>query len=109
MIDNSNDKNNFPHALLLTYTQISKISKAFENGSSASIKFSKTQLSKMVELGGFLGRLLEPLLQTGLSLIGNVLKPLAKSVLISLRLTAAVSAASEATIQNNILDQVLLQ
>ena len=41
--------------------------------------------------GGFLGRLLGPLLKTGLSLIRNVLKPLAKSVLIPLGLTAASS------------------
>ena len=39
----SNDENNFPHKLLLTNTQISKIRKAFANGSSTNIKFSKTQ------------------------------------------------------------------
>ena len=39
--------------------------------------------------GGFLGILLQPLLKTGLPLIGNVLKPLAKSVLIPLGLLAA--------------------
>ena len=42
--------------------------------------------------GGFLGRLLGPLLKAGLPLIGNLLKPLAKSVLIPLGLTAAESA-----------------
>ena len=47
----------------------------------------------MIQSGGFLGRLLGPLLKTGLPLIKNVIKPLAKSVLIPLRLTAAVSAA----------------
>ena len=41
---------------------------------------------------GFLGRPLGPLLNTGFSLIGNVLTPLAKNVLISLGLTAAASA-----------------
>ena len=70
---------------------ISKIHKAFANGSSANIKFSKTQLSKMLQLGRFLGALLGPLLKTGLHLIGNVLKPLAKKVLIPLRLIAAAS------------------
>ena len=46
----------------------------------------------MIQSGGFLGRLLGPLLKT-LPLIKNVIKPLAKSVLIPLRLTAAASAA----------------
>ena len=47
----------------------------------------------MIQSGGFLGRLLGPLLKTGLTLISNVIKPLAKSVLIPLGLTAAASAA----------------
>ena len=47
----------------------------------------------MIQSGGFLGRLLGPLLKTGLTLISNVIKPLAKSVLIALGLTAAASAA----------------
>ena len=47
----------------------------------------------MIQSGGFLGRLLRPLLKTGLTLIINAIKPLAKSVLIPLRLTAAASAA----------------
>ena len=46
------------------------------------MKLSKTQLHKIGQSVGFLGRLLEPLLKTGLSLIGNVLKTLAKNVLI---------------------------
>ena len=49
---NSNDEANFPNKLLLTNTQVSKIRKAFTNGSLANIKFSKTQLSK-VQSGGF--------------------------------------------------------
>ena len=60
---------------------------------SADIKLSKTQLSKMTQSGRFLGRLLGPLLKTGLPLIKNVIKPLAKSVLIRLGLTVAASAA----------------
>ena len=47
----------------------------------------------MIQSKGFLGRLLGPLLKTGLPLLKNVIKPLAKSVLIPLGLTAAVSAA----------------
>ena len=84
VVEDSNDENNFPHNLLLTNTQLSKLRKAFANNSSANIKFSKTQLHKIKESGGFLGKLLGPLLKTELPLIGNVLKPLAKSVLIPL-------------------------
>ena len=53
-------------------------------------------MHKIGQSGGFLGRLLGPLLKTGLPLIGNVLKPLAKSVLIPLGLTAAASATDAA-------------
>ena len=56
-------------------------------------KLSKTQLSEIMQSGGILGRLLGPLLKTGLLLMKNVIQPLAKSVLIPLGLTAAVSAA----------------
>ena len=87
------NETNFPHKLLLTNRQVSNLHKAFANNSSADIKLSKTQLSKMIQSGGFLGRLLGPLLKTGLPLIKNVIKPLAKSVLIPLGLTAAASAA----------------
>ena len=76
----------FSHQLLLTNTQISNLLKAFANNSSANIKLSKTQLSRMIQSGEFLGRLLGPLLKTGLPLISNVLKPLAKSVLTPLGL-----------------------
>ena len=81
------------HKLLLTNTQISKLPKAFANNSSSNIKSSKTQLHKIVKSGVFLGGLLGPLLKTRLPLIGNVLKPLAKSVLIPLGLTAGANAA----------------
>ena len=47
----------------------------------------------MIQSGGFLGTLLGPLLKTGLPLIKNVIKPLPKSGLIPLGLTAAASAA----------------
>ena len=54
IIDNSDNEINFPHALLLTYGQIRSLCKAFANSLSASIKFSKTKLSKVIQLGGFL-------------------------------------------------------
>ena len=91
MIGDSNDKTNFPHELSLTGRQVSSIRKAFSNNSSVEIKFSITQLSKMIQSGGFLGRLLGPLLKAGLPLIKNVIVPLAKSVLIPLGLTASAS------------------
>ena len=75
---------NFPHKLLLTNRQVSNLRKAFANNSSADINLSKTQLSKMIQSRGLLGRLLGPLLKTGFPLIKNVIKSLAKSVLISL-------------------------
>ena len=56
----------------------------------------------MIQSGGFLGRLLGPLLKTGLPLIKNVIKPLVKSVLISLGLTAAASAADAVIHKKNI-------
>ena len=58
MIGDSNDKDNFPHELLLTDRQVSSIRKAFDNNSSVDIKFSKTQLSKMIQSRGFLGKFL---------------------------------------------------
>ena len=93
MIGDSNDETNFPHELLLTDRPVSSIRKAFANNSSVDIKFSETQLSKMIQSRRLLGKLLGPLLKTGLLLIKNVLTPLAKSVLIPLGLTAAASAA----------------
>ena len=102
MIGDSNDKINFPHELLLTNRQVSGIRKAFVNNSSIDIKFSKAQLSKMIQSGGFLGKLLGPLLKTGLPLMKSVITPLAKSVLIPLGLTAAASAA-DAGIHKKIL------
>ena len=103
MIGNSDDETSFPHKLLLTYRQVANLCKSFANNSSTDIRLSKTQLSKMVQLRGFLGRLPGPLLKTGLPLIKNVIKPLAKSVLILLGLTAAASAG-DAVIHTKILD-----
>ena len=101
MVGNSNDNTNFPHKLLLTNRQVANIRKAFAKNTSTDIKLSKTHLSKMIQSGGFLGRLLGPLLKTGLPLMKSVIKPLAKSVLILLGLTAA--AAADAGIHKEIL------
>ena len=88
VVGDSNDENNFPHKLLLTKTQNSKLSKAFANGSSANTNLSKTQLHKIGQSGWFLVRILGPLLKIGLFLVENILKPLAKRVLTQLSLTA---------------------
>ena len=81
-------------SIVLTNTQVSRLRKAFANGSSANIELSKTQLHKIRQSGGFLGRHLGLLLNTGLPSLKNVLKPFAKSILISLGLTATVSATA---------------
>ena len=96
------NETNFPPKLLLTNRQVSNLRKAFANNLSTDIKLSKTQLSKMIQSGGFLRRLLGPLLKTGLPLIKYVIKPLAKSSLIPLGLNAAASAA-DAGIHKKIL------
>ena len=49
MIGESNDQANFSHELLLTDRQVSGIRKAFANNSSVDVKFSKAQLSKMIQ------------------------------------------------------------
>ena len=84
--------NDFLHKLLLTNTQVSKLRRAFANGSSANIKLWKTQLHKTEQSAALLGRFLGPLLKTGLSLMNDVLRSLAKSVLTPLQLTATASA-----------------
>ena len=104
VVGDSNDQNNFRHKLLLTNTQVSKPRKAFSNDSSVN-KLSKPQLNKIVQSGRFLGRLLEPLLKAGLSLMKNVVKTLAKSVLIPLGFTPAASA-KEQPFKRKFLDQV---
>ena len=93
MIGNSVDETNFPHKILLTNKKGANLRKVFANCLSADIKLSKTQLSKIVQSGGFLGRLLAPLLKTGLLLMKIGLQPLIKNGLIPLGLTAAAAAA----------------
>ena len=97
--------NNSPHELLLTTRQITKITNAFNNNRSTDLKLSKAQINKIIQSGGFLSKLLGPLLKTGLLLIKNVIKLLAKSVLIPLGLTVAASAA-DAGIHKKILGSV---
>ena len=102
MIGNSGDNTNFPHELLLTDRLVANIRQGFANNLSTDIKFSKAHLSKMIQPGGFLGKLLRPLLRTWLLLMKSVIKPLAKSILVALGLTAAASAA-DAGIHKKIL------
>ena len=111
MVGDSNDGTNFPDKILITNTQVLRFRKAFANNSLANIKLSKTRLQRIGQSIGFLDRLLGPWLKTGLPLMKNVMKLLAKSVLISLGLTAATAAAAaaaaiDATIQKKFLDQV---
>ena len=79
MIGNRDYETNFPHKLILNNRQVTNLFKDFANYLSTDIKLSKPQLSKMIQSGGFLGRLIGPLLKAGLPLIKNVIKPLAKS------------------------------
>ena len=91
MFGNSDNKVNFPHKLLLTNGQVTNLREAFANHTSTDIKLSKTQLSKMIQSGSFLGGLLGPLLKTGLPLLKIVIKPLGM-----LGYTAAVSVTDAA-------------
>ena len=61
MVGNANDNTNFPHKLLLTDRQVANVCKASSNNLSIDVKFSKTQLLKMMQSGGFLGNLLSKL------------------------------------------------
>ena len=81
LIGNSNNETNFQHKLLLTNTQVSKIRKAFGNGSSANIKFSKTQLSKMIKSGRYaLYEIIAPLTK-GLESLSKLIDKKFKNVL----------------------------
>ena len=70
--------NDLPHELLLTTRQKTKIGNAFNNNTPTDLKLSKTQINKIIQSGGFLSKLLGPLLTAGLPLIKNVIKPLVK-------------------------------
>ena len=79
--------------------------KGLANNSSSNIKSPKVQLKEMGKSGEFLGRLLDTLLKTGVPLIKNVLKLLARYVLIPVGLGAAVSATN-AAIPKKLFDRV---
>ena len=93
MISNSDFEANFRHKLLLTNRKVTNLCKVVANNSSTDITLSKTQLSKMIQSGGFLDKRFGLLLKTGLPLTKTVIKPLARSVLTPLGLTAAASVA----------------
>ena len=82
------NKDEDPHELLLTTRQNTKLRNALNNNSATDIKLSKTQIKKLIQSGGFLGKLLSKLA----SPLMKVALPLAKNVLVPLDLTAAVSA-----------------
>ena len=95
MAGNTDDETNFPHKLLLTNRQTLSLRKAINNHTSADIKFSKAQLTKM-QKGGFL-KVLMPLLKSGLPLLKSAVKPLGM-----LGLTAA-GPATDAAINKKML------
>ena len=99
VIGNSTNETNFPHRLLLTNTEVSKLRETFANYLWANVKLSKTQLHKRGQSWLFLGRLIGSLLRNGLPLLKNVLQPLAKSVLMPVGLTAAAASTTDVVIQ----------
>ena len=82
------NKDELPHELLLTTRQNVKLRNAINNNLATDIKLSKAQIKKLIQSGGFLGKLLSKLAGT----LMKVAMPLAKNVLAPLGLTAAISA-----------------
>ena len=82
------NKDEVPHELLLTTRQNTKLRNALNNNSTTDIKLSKAQIKKLIQSGGFLGKLLSKLAGP----LMKVAMPLAKNVLAPLGLTAAMSA-----------------
>ena len=82
------NKGKHPHELLLTTRQNTKLRNSINNNSATDIKLSKAQIKRIIQSGGFLGKLLSklggPLMKVALSLDKNILAPLG--------LTAAMSA-----------------
>ena len=66
------DETTFPHNVILADRQVANLQKVFANSSSKDIKFPKAQISKIIQSGGFLVRLLEPLMEVGLPFMKNV-------------------------------------
>ena len=100
MISNSDDETNFPHKSWSTNRQLPNFRKVFVNNLLANIKLWKSQLSKIIQLRGFLDRFLGSLQKNGLPILKNVLQPLAKSFLMPLGLK---TAGSDAGIHKKIL------
>ena len=90
------NSDNLPHEFLLATRQTTKLRNSIENNMSSDIKLSKAQISKIIQSGGLLGKLLGPLLKTGLPLLKSVIKPLG---LLGL---AVASPAIDAGIQKKI-------
>ena len=82
------NKAELPHELLLTTRQNTKLRNAINNNLATDIKLSKAQIKKIIQSGGFLGKLLSKLAGP----LMKVAMPLAKNVLAPLGLTAAMSA-----------------
>ena len=82
------NKEDLPHELLLTTRQSTKLRNAINNNSATDIKLSTAQIKKLIQSGGFLGKLLSKLAGP----LMKVAMPLAKNVLAPLGLTAAMSA-----------------
>ena len=91
------NKDEHPHELLLTTRQNTKLRNALNNNSATDIKLSKAQIKKIIQSGGFLGKLLSKLAGP----LMKVAMPLAKNVLAPLGLTTAMSAI-DGSIQNKI-------
>ena len=69
------NKEELPHELFLATRQTTKLRNAINNNMSTDIKLSKVQVKKIIQSGGFLGKLLGPLLKTRLPLLKSVVKP----------------------------------
>ena len=81
------NKDELPHELLLTTRQNTKLRNAIKNNLATDIKLSKAQIKKLIQSGGFLGKLLSKLAGP----LMKVAMPLAKNVLVPLGLIAAMS------------------
>ena len=82
------NKDELPHELLLTTRQNTTLRNAINNNLATDIKLSKAQIKKLIQSGGFLGKLLSKLAGP----LMNAAMPLAKNVLAPLGSTAAMSA-----------------
>ena len=91
------NRDNLPHELLLTTRQRTRLGNAVESNMSTDKELSKTQISKIIQSGGYLGSSLN-------KLAGPLMKaavPIAKNVLVPLGITAAASAVDGAIQKKN--------